>query len=508
MASAPSPEPAKVPMSGTAWLICSIAAIGFAFDIYELLMMPLIARPALAELLGVDAMTQSGFDKIVEWTSLIMWSSAICGGTFGLLGGYLTDWFGRRRVLTYSILLYAFSALAAGFSVNPVMLLVLRCTTFIGVCVEFVAAVAWLAELFPNPKQREAVLGYTQAFSSVGGLLVTVAFLVINHYAKSLPAIFGEFDPAKGQTLVWRYTLISGVIPALPLILIRPFLPESPVWQQKKLAGTLRRPSVLALFQGRFVRTTLVTTLLFACSYGAAFGAIQFLPQIVPGLVKELAPMPALRREMEKPGTTPQRAAEIRAKIRELGQKQEAAVGGVQTWQEVGGLAGRFALAFLVVRIASRRKLLRIFQVPGLIIVPLVFALPAAGKTPSALLEALGTDHLTVLKIGVFLAGFLVVAQFSFWGNYLPLVYPVHLRGTGESFAANVGGRMFGTGANALTGWLLAPFFIWMAQKAGTQLPRPTSLAYAAALTALIVFAVGVAASFALPEPKRETMQE
>ena len=55
------------------------------------------------------------------------------------------------------------------------MLLFLRCTTFIGVCVEFVAAVAWLAELFPEPKQREKVLGYTQAFSSVGGLLVAIA---------------------------------------------------------------------------------------------------------------------------------------------------------------------------------------------------------------------------------------------------------------------------------------------------------------------------------------------
>ena len=41
----------------------------------------------------------------------------------------------------------------------------------------------------------------------------------------------------------------------------------------------------------------------------------------------------------------------------------------------------------------------------------------------------------------------MTVAQFSFWGNYLPRVYPTHLRGTGESFAANVGGRMIGTSA-------------------------------------------------------------
>ena len=52
---------------------------------------------------------------------------------------------------------------------------------------------------------------------------------------------------------------------------------------------------------------------------------------------------------------------------------------------------------------------------------------------------------------GVAVAGFLTVAQFSFWGNYLPRVYPTHLRGTGESFAANIGGRMIGTSFAWLT---------------------------------------------------------
>ena len=69
------------------------------------------------------------------------------------MGGYLTDRLGRRRVLTWSILLYAFSAFAAGFSTSLPMLLFFRTTTYIGVCVEFVAAVAWLAELFDNPTQ-------------------------------------------------------------------------------------------------------------------------------------------------------------------------------------------------------------------------------------------------------------------------------------------------------------------------------------------------------------------
>ena len=237
----------------TQWLIVVLAAIGFAFDIYELLMAQFVLPPAIPELTG----TKPGTPEFQEWVGRLFYIPAFAGGIFGLLGGYLTDRLGRRRVLTWSILLYAVSAFLAGFSTSIQMLLVLRCTTFIGVCVEFVAAVAWLAELFPEPHRRESVLGYTQAFSSLGGLLVAGANLLAVKYAAELPAIampgfltgwLGTIDPAH-QHEGWRYTLMSGLIPALPLILIRPFLPESPVWASKKAAGTLKRPSLTELFR-------------------------------------------------------------------------------------------------------------------------------------------------------------------------------------------------------------------------------------------------------------------
>ena len=44
------PAPASPRMTATQWTICAVAALGFAFDIYELLMLPLIVRPALMEL--------------------------------------------------------------------------------------------------------------------------------------------------------------------------------------------------------------------------------------------------------------------------------------------------------------------------------------------------------------------------------------------------------------------------------------------------------------------------
>ena len=94
-------------MTPLQWLIVIIAAIGFAFDSYELLMLPLIVRPALVDLLQQPATSPA----INDWVGIIFYVPAVAGGIFGLLGGYLTDLLGRRRVLVWSILLYAFSAL-------------------------------------------------------------------------------------------------------------------------------------------------------------------------------------------------------------------------------------------------------------------------------------------------------------------------------------------------------------------------------------------------------------
>jgi hypothetical protein len=244
---------------------------------------------------------------------------------------------------------------------------------------------------------------------------------------------------------------------------IRPFLPESPIWQQRRAAGTLKRPSIAALFAPELRRTTIVTTIMFAMAYGAAFGAIQQVPQIVPGL-------PEVRAQTS--GRPP-------TEVRPIEQRVAADVTKVQ---EIGGLTGRVVLAWLAVVIVSRRTLVRTFQIPGLIVMPLVFAWAA-------------TTSLSYLYVGIFLAGLFTVGQFSFWGNYLPRVYPVHLRGTGESFAANIGGRLVGTS------------FAWLTATLAVTPDRayaPTKVALVAAAVGFSVYLVGLIASFWLPEPQPE----
>jgi hypothetical protein len=158
----------------------------------------------------------------------------------------------------------------------------------------------------------------------------------------------------------------------------------------------------------------------------------------------------------------------------------KARANSAQLWQEIGGLAGRIALALLVVLAVARRTLLRIFLVPGLLAVPLTyFGLYASGGQ--------------ALNWGIAACGLLIVAQFSYFGEFLPKVFPLHLRGTGGSFATNVGGRMIGTSAAFLTTNIVAP-----------MVPGNSTfdkVAFAAGIVGTSVFLIALLLSFLLPSP-------
>jgi sugar phosphate permease len=221
----------------------------------------------------------------------------------------------------------------------------------------------------------------------------------------------------------------------------------------------LRRPSFAELFGPALRKTTLVTTLLVACSYALASGVILQTPRMVPDLpeVRNLAP-----------------------------RLVEQTVSSVQLFQELGTIAGRLLFAFLVIRIATQRRLLRVFLVPGLIVFSCVYFFAA-------------THSLRLLEYGILFAGLLLNGPFSFWGNYLPRMYPTHLRGTGESFAINIGARVIGASAVLLTTQL------------ANIMPGASAtarLAYSAGAVAVLAYSLSLIGSFWLREPQHAQLPD
>ena len=435
-------------LTGTQKLILATAAIGFAFDIYEVVVQALVLRPVLLELGGFTP----GSRDFNRWAGLMLFMPVFVGGLVSLAGGWLTDRFGRQRVLVWSILIYGTAAFLSGLATSLFELVIWRCVTVAGSIIEYVAAIAWLTEMFTDGQRRERALGWAQACATLGNFMMAGAYYAFVTWGDALPEVQGAHS-------AWRYMFFFGALPALPVAILRPFLPESPVWITKRAAGTLRRPSFRELFTPRLRRVTLIATALVAFGYCIAFGLLQHIPRLVPALtrVASLAP-----------------------------REQEQWVSIVHLFQDFGGIAGRVALALLVSRLVVRGPIYRWTMAAALVTVPLMLLGPAVHDAE-------------LFRVGAALLAGLMALQHSFWGNYLPRLFPVHLRGTGESFAIGIGGRV------------LAPFAAIATTQLANVMPGGTPSARLAASMAAVTSAAvlcGFQLSWRLPEPAAELPED
>jgi MFS family permease len=108
------------------------AFLGWVFDGYETYATVLVAAAVVNDLVGPGtARTQPIFIGGILAATLVAWA---VGGVFS---GILADYFGRRRVLLYSILWYAIFAGLTALAPSYLALLALRFLTGIGMGAEW-----------------------------------------------------------------------------------------------------------------------------------------------------------------------------------------------------------------------------------------------------------------------------------------------------------------------------------------------------------------------------------
>ena len=113
------------------WVLAVLSASVFLVVVDNLIVN--VALPTLQRELHA---TVTSLQWIVDAYSLVFACLLLAGGSIG-------DRFGRKRIMALSILVYSVSPFCAAYATSLGMFIFFRCTTFIGVCVEFVAAVAW-----------------------------------------------------------------------------------------------------------------------------------------------------------------------------------------------------------------------------------------------------------------------------------------------------------------------------------------------------------------------------
>ena len=218
--------------------ILALAFLGWMFDFYDLFLYTLLTRSITAEL---------GLTRLDHAYALGLSFAATAVG--GLASGFLADRYGRRALVSWTILIYSAGSLLSGLATGRTMLFAARALTGIGVGGEWAAGHALVAETFP-PRHRGRAGAILQTGAPVGvGLATLVGTLLV---------------PIVG----WRACLLGGSATAALAFIARRGMPESDLWQRGQTAAFgagFRR-----LFAGDHARrfyTALGLTILNGASY-------------------------------------------------------------------------------------------------------------------------------------------------------------------------------------------------------------------------------------------------
>lgn len=237
-------------VSPYAWKALWGSAIGYAMDGFDLLILGFMLAAISADLHLAPG--QAG--SLVTWTLV----GAVCGG---IVFGSLSDHYGRVRVLTWSILLFAvftgLCALAQGYW----DLLVYRTISGIGLGGEFGIGMALAAEAWPA-RQRARVSSYVALGWQAGVLLAAIVIPFL------LPRIG------------WRGMFLVGIFPALVAWVIRRHLhePELFVQKVKKQQRSLLDSYRLLVSDRRTTRTSVGMFILCSVQNFGYYGIMIWMP--------------------------------------------------------------------------------------------------------------------------------------------------------------------------------------------------------------------------------------
>ena len=235
------------------WLVLSAAFLGWMFDGLEMGIFPVVARPALQELLGTQADQQVG-----QWMGYITASFLLGAAGGGLVFGWLGDKVGRVRAMVASIITYSLFTGACYFSGAAWQLGLFRFLAALGMGGEWSLGVALVMECWPEGR-RPLMAGVIGAAANLGYALIGVMTWVF---------------PVKPDS--WRWVMLAGAVPALLALWIAQMVPESHRWQESVKSRTTH--PLAEVFGRDLWKITLLAVAFAAVALIGTWGSVQWLP--------------------------------------------------------------------------------------------------------------------------------------------------------------------------------------------------------------------------------------
>lgn len=294
----------------------------------------------------------------------------------GWAAGVLSDRIGRVKTLQITILWFAVFTLACALAQNFAQLLWARGLMGLGFGGEWTAGAVLIGEVI-RARDRGKAVGLVQAGWAIGWGISTLLFMAV---FSLVPADYA-----------WRVLFAIGIAPAPFVIWIRRFVDEPEVHRQQKAAqaATHTRTSLLDIFRGEIVWTTLRASLLATGVQGGYYAVTTWLPTYLK-----------TERHLSVIGTGSYLGVVI-----------------------VGSYCGYLTGAYVSDRIGRKRAFI-------------AFAL--ASCAIALIYTQLPLDNLSMLVLG-FPLGFCASGIFAGMGAFLTELFPTRIRGSGQGFCYNFG---------------------------------------------------------------------
>ena len=203
----------RLPPSRHVRYLVTLLSLGGWFEFYDLFFTAYVAIGLFNE--GIFKPTTKGLFDLHGFASFV---AALFAGLFigTLVFSWVSDRFGRRSILAFSLLWYSVGVAIMAFQRTPETIDLWRFIASIGLGVELVNVDAYLSELVPRTQRGPA---FAYLYSIVFTAVPAVAFLAWRLVPLTVFGLEG-----------WRIVVLIGSIGAVAIWWIRRNLPESPRW--------------------------------------------------------------------------------------------------------------------------------------------------------------------------------------------------------------------------------------------------------------------------------------
>jgi SHS family sialic acid transporter-like MFS transporter len=459
----------------TAKTMALIAALfGWLFDGFEMGLFPVVARPALMELLKpeLDSLEPEAVDALIgRWFAVITAAFLVGAATGGVVFGWLGDRIGRVRAMSLSILTYAIVSSLAAFAQAPWHFVVIRFLAALGMGGEWSLGVALVMEIWQG-RSRGLLAGLIGAFGNLGYVLVALLSLFLTQFQSGIESLLRtvSFPESWIGALMansgWRLLMVMGILPALFTLVIRLFVRESDRWTHERDQGKTQGWETIDL-TGVLIGAAACFGILYLWADDFSWpvrlgGTALFLIIVLAGYLWPI------RNYLKRSGESSDAKRQILTMMLigaalsgvallgtwgsvlwspnwadKLSNKLAGAKQWTQFWSAMGATAGCFVAAMIGEKFSCR------FGYAFLLAISLASA---------QLFFRTNTEWNTWFLVTVFIAGGCTATFYGWLPLYLPELFPTRVRATGQGFAFNFGRIIAAIGA-LQTGALMNGYF-------------------------------------------------